>query len=226
MKLTNQQIAIIEQTLFSKGLVYEDIKLEVLDHIASEIEAEINLEQESFEIVFKSVLQKWKGVLLTTSNSIWLGMLFQAPQIAVDKLVSYSKKQALTVLFLSVVFATLCSILGYSIRIELFSNILQTTLTGMFYVMVGLTIISLFLIWRSSFKTTFGRLFLYRGWVVFVFFFMSSVDNEPLKHFDSNHTFTENFISCLLYGCLFFYSYCQISMALKHFKIVSKFKMV
>ncbi len=38
MQLTNQQIATIEQTLFSKGLVFDDIKLEVLDHIASEIE--------------------------------------------------------------------------------------------------------------------------------------------------------------------------------------------
>lgn len=226
MQLTNQQIATIEQTLVLNGLVYNDIKLEVLDHIASEIEDRMNYEEVSFETVYTSVFKKWKSELQISSSYAWLGAFFEAPRFVVDKLVTYSKKQILIVLFLSAVFATSLSILGYCIGIELFSNILQTTLTGMFYVMVGLTIISLFLIWRSSFKTTFGRLFLYRSWVVFVFFFMSSVDNEPIKHFDSNHTFTENFISCLLYGCLFFYSYCQITMAFKHFTIVSKLKKI
>lgn len=226
MQLTTEQIESINQTLIEKGIKFDDMKLEVLDHIASEIESTMDLEQESFEIVFKSVFEKWNSALEISSSYAWLGAFFKAPRFVVDKLVTYSKKQTLFVLFLSVVFATSFSILGYCIGIELFSNILRTTLRGLFYVMVGTTIISLFLIWRSSFKTIFGRLFLYRGWVVFVFYFMSSVDNEPLKYFDSNHTFTENFISCLSYGCLFFYSYCQISMALKHFKIVSKFKMV
>ena len=226
MKLTNQQIAQIEETLVLNGLVYDDVKLELLDHIASEIEQAMDDKEKQFADAYKSVFEKWKSELQISSSYAWLGAFFEAPRFVVDKLVSYSKKQILIVLFLSAVFAMSLSILGYFIGIELFSNILRTTLTGLFYVMVGSTIISLFLIWRSSFKTTFGRLFLYRGWVVFVFFLMSSVDNEPLKHFDSNHTFTENFISCLLYGCLFFYSYCQISMALKHFKIVSKFKMV
>jgi hypothetical protein len=39
MKLTNQQITTIEQTLVLNGVVYDDIKLELLDHIATEIES-------------------------------------------------------------------------------------------------------------------------------------------------------------------------------------------
>jgi hypothetical protein len=38
MRLTNQQITTIEQTLVLNGVVYDDIKLELLDHIATEIE--------------------------------------------------------------------------------------------------------------------------------------------------------------------------------------------
>jgi hypothetical protein len=38
MKLTNQQIAFIDETLVLNSLTYDDIKLEVMDHIASEIE--------------------------------------------------------------------------------------------------------------------------------------------------------------------------------------------
>lgn len=33
MKLTNEQIAIIDQTLIDKGVVYEDIKLELIDQL-------------------------------------------------------------------------------------------------------------------------------------------------------------------------------------------------
>jgi hypothetical protein len=42
MKLTNQQITTIEQTLVLNGVVYDDIKLELLDHIATEIESIID----------------------------------------------------------------------------------------------------------------------------------------------------------------------------------------
>ncbi len=37
-KLTAEQIAIIDETLVLKKLIYHDIKYEVVDHIASEIE--------------------------------------------------------------------------------------------------------------------------------------------------------------------------------------------
>lgn len=227
MKLTTQQIATIEQTLFLNGVVYEDIKLELIDHIASEIEAKMDAERDSFETIFKAVLIKWKKVLQSSSNNIWLGMLFNAPQIVVDKLVSYSKKQILNTLLLSVVFASSLSIIGYSIQIESFTTILRAILVGLFYAMAITTIISVFLIWQSSFKTTFGKLFLYQGcWIVLIFFCMTSLTGEPLKDFDSNHTFIENFISCLGYGFLFFNSFCQITMVFKHFKILSKLKSV
>jgi hypothetical protein len=41
MRLTNQQITTIEQTLVLNGVVYDDIKL-LLDHIATEIESIID----------------------------------------------------------------------------------------------------------------------------------------------------------------------------------------
>ncbi len=41
MKLTTEQITQIEETLVLNGLIYDDIKLEITDHIASEIEVKI-----------------------------------------------------------------------------------------------------------------------------------------------------------------------------------------
>ena len=50
MKLTAEQIAIIDQTLIDKGVVYEEIKLELLDHIVTDIELET--EESNFEVAF------------------------------------------------------------------------------------------------------------------------------------------------------------------------------
>jgi hypothetical protein len=48
LKLTNQQIT-IEETLVLNGVVYDDIKLELVDHIATEMEVLIEGNSLSFE---------------------------------------------------------------------------------------------------------------------------------------------------------------------------------
>jgi 6-phosphogluconate dehydrogenase len=68
MRLTNQQITTIEQTLVLNGVVYDDIKLELLDHIATEIESIIDESQFSFEENLKKVFAKWKNELTPSSS--------------------------------------------------------------------------------------------------------------------------------------------------------------
>jgi len=101
MKLTTEQIAQIEETLILNSLVYQDIRLELLDHIASEIEQRLSNEEISFDIVYKSVFEKWKSALVISSNYAWLGAFFKAPRFVIDKLVAYSKREVLNI-FLSV----------------------------------------------------------------------------------------------------------------------------
>ena len=48
MKLTTEQIDHIEQTLVKNGLDFEDLKLELIDHIASEIEMTMTSDEMSF----------------------------------------------------------------------------------------------------------------------------------------------------------------------------------
>ena len=112
-KLSVEQIALIDETLVLNGLTYDDIKLEVTDHIASDIEHKMNVERTSFETVFTVVFNKWDGLLETTSSSIWLGLLFKAPKIVVDKLVSYSKKQAFIAVILAFIFSIMLNTLNY-----------------------------------------------------------------------------------------------------------------
>ena len=93
MNLTNQQLTIIEETLILNGVVYDDIKLELIDHIASEIEAEIINDSKSFEIILKEVLEKWKQQLKSASDNLWLGSGFSAPKIILDKLADDKKRE-------------------------------------------------------------------------------------------------------------------------------------
>ena len=59
MKLTNQQITQIDEILVLNGLNYEDLKLEVTDHIASEIEVLMEDNSFSFDENLKAVFEKW-----------------------------------------------------------------------------------------------------------------------------------------------------------------------
>jgi hypothetical protein len=63
MKLTTEQIAKIEETLVLNGVVYEDIKLELIDHIASEIENNIGENNILSEAAFYQTFENWKQQL-------------------------------------------------------------------------------------------------------------------------------------------------------------------
>lgn len=225
MKLTTEQIAQIEETLVLDGLVYQDVKLEIIDHIASEIEERMSQEEISFDSVCKSVFEKWKSALVISSSYAWLGAFFKAPQFVVDKLVAYSKREALHVFFSVLVFGSLLAfIVSNTFQKETFKAI-SLALQGVYTLLMVCTSISMFLIWRSTIKTMYGRLFLFRGWLVFLFCLQFNIYNDPLKHFDANNSFLQTIVGCLLLCTPFVYSFFQLKLASEHFKIEKKFKL-
>jgi hypothetical protein len=86
MKLTASQIALIDETLVLNGLKYDDIKLEVNDHIASEIEVLMEENSLTFEESTQMVFEKWKPQLKLTTYGFLLGNHFFGSKIAMDKL--------------------------------------------------------------------------------------------------------------------------------------------
>ena len=60
------------------------IRLEVLDHIVSEVEERMDSKNKSFQEVFASVKHKWNSQLKETS-SLFFGMGFSAPKIVIQK---------------------------------------------------------------------------------------------------------------------------------------------
>ncbi|MFD0777676.1 hypothetical protein ACFQZF_03215 [Flavobacterium myungsuense] len=77
MKLSQEQIAKIDEKLTLKGLVYEDIKLELLDHIASDTENVMTDKEIAFEIAFKDVFRKWKPQLQPFKSWFWSMIRYQ-----------------------------------------------------------------------------------------------------------------------------------------------------
>ena len=226
MKLTTEQIAQIEETLVLNGLVYQDVKLEIIDHIASEIEEKMSNEEISFEIAYTIVFEKWKRSLEITTSANWLGAFFKAPRFVVDKLVAYSKREALHVFFSALVFGSpLAFIVSNTFQKETF-NAISLALQGVYTLLIVYTSISMFLIWRSSIKTTYGKLFLFRGWLVFLFCVPFNIYNDPLKHFDATNSFLQNLVGCVLLCSAFIYSLFQLMLASEHFKIEKKLKLV
>jgi hypothetical protein len=112
MKLTNQQITTIEETLVLNGVVYDDIKLELVDHIATEIESETISEAKPFDVILKEVFEKWKPQLKPTSHNLLLGYGFSAPKIISDKFADDKKKELIVAGILVSLFTSLILLIG------------------------------------------------------------------------------------------------------------------
>ena len=84
MELTEQQLQRVEHYLNVKHITYIDLRMEVFDHIVSDIETKMIKENLDFEIVFYKVTDKWNPQLKETSS--WLfGIAYSAPKLVMKK---------------------------------------------------------------------------------------------------------------------------------------------
>lgn len=101
MKLTAEQIVKIEENLVLNGVVYDDIKLELIDHIASDIEEIMINHGVDFNIAIINAFNKWEVQLRPTSNPLWTPFWLNGPKLFIDKWVNESKQQIFYWLLLS-----------------------------------------------------------------------------------------------------------------------------
>lgn len=83
MELSKEQIQRIHKYLDVKGVKFIDFKIEILDHIISQIEEEIN-NGKSFDRAFTHIKLKWNSEL-RSSHSWIFGAGFIAPRIVIKK---------------------------------------------------------------------------------------------------------------------------------------------
>jgi hypothetical protein len=217
MKLTNQQIAQIEETLVLNGLKYEDIKLEITDHIASEIEEKIDNETSSFEVAFKEVFNKWKPELKPTFSGL-IG--FTNPRIMTIKCHKIVNRQLFIAISISslITFTLMVFVRNSSYGVAL-TNI-QGTLRSFVLVEFCLVVLAWGLIWKSKHQTTYSYLMKKKSFGLIIFLLMIGIGLYPvlLNHLDAKIAFVSIF-SVITY-VLFTGIYLQL--AYKHFQFEKK----
>ena len=105
MELTEQQLQRVEHYLNVKHITYIDLRMEVLDHIVSDIETKMIKENLDFETVFYKVTDKWNPQLKETSS--WLfGIAYSAPKLVMKKAKTSYKKLFLISSILMILLST------------------------------------------------------------------------------------------------------------------------
>ena len=83
MELTKKQIQKVEEYLKRKDFDFIDLKIEILDHMISDIEKLMN-ENYSFDNAYKKTILKWEKHFEATS-SFYFGFQFSESKMVVDK---------------------------------------------------------------------------------------------------------------------------------------------
>lgn len=219
MKLTNQQITTIEQTLVLNGLVYDDIKLEVLDHIATELETIIDESQFSFEENLKQVFEKWKNEL-TPSSSFWIRNNKSVPKIVVHKSIKLIQHVFLMSISLGLLTAIVVTLLFKNNANQEVLSLLNSILQTMGVMGIVLLVYVKIKIWQSKQKSTYSYLFNQNGFLQIINLVLIATG---LFQFKGNTFFFDyHFMSTFFPITLLFISGFYLKLANKHFQFEKK----
>ncbi len=180
MKLTTDQISKVEETLVLNHIQYDDIKLELTDHIASEIEEKISVEGVSFEITFHEVFENWKEQL-RPSSSRWLGKQYLLPKIIMDKWIKNTKKQQKMTLLISFISAIVFTTIARTINNEEVFDYYRIFFRTILILELGLIMVGKYIIWKSNYKTTFSYFYKTNSFSVIIFLFFMGIGLFPIK---------------------------------------------
>ena len=187
MKITQEQIAKIDEKLDLKGLVYDDIKLELLDHIASDIEIVMVDKEVSFEIAFKEAFKKWKPQLQPFKS--WFLEYEKIPRIATNKMINQVKYWFIV---FPIVIATIITFFVLQfinmIEIDVFMNSINNIFKISFITILFLLFTSKVLLKKTKIKTTYNSFFIMTsGFSIFMSgYILYIIWSNPIPHFDSN----------------------------------------
>ena len=152
MELTKEQIQKVEYYLENKNFDFIDLKVEVLDHMISDIESYLDKDY-SFENAFKITVLKWDKHFTDTS-SFYFGLQYSESRIVVKKAAKIFKPfffLYMAAYFLPVVFFTKFSIV-FSESTSYFLNAFLNSITAIFIVYLIFIIVKVL---KSKVKTTY-----------------------------------------------------------------------
>lgn len=222
MKLTAEQIEEIDKTLVINGLDFEDIKFELIDHIASEIEVKMTAQEMAFKPAFYIVFDTWKEQLKPSQSAFFLGRNFVAPKIVIDRLSSLKKREIIT----GIVFCFLITLLCYGINsLNIFKPLLhyvEFIIRKVFLLISILLIVSKIRLYQSKLKTTYSALFDKSFFLAVPFCIIISYGGFAFFRItDVEHLRVSAVSATVLYGYFLFSS---LRFLYKHYQIAKKIK--
>jgi hypothetical protein len=157
MKLTQNQLQQIEAYLNFRELTHLDLKNEVLDHMATDIEKQMG-QGSNFKKAKKNVISDWN--LELSEHSSWLiGWVWTGPRIMIDKGVKKTKQIYVNTLFMTLVVALIIH-LSYRIFNVVESGEFLNVFIGSAYIVI--LFLTLFFFWKikaTNFESTYSFLF-------------------------------------------------------------------
>ena len=224
MKLSKEQIAKIEETLVLNGVVYDDIKLELIDHIASEIENNLGKNDILFDEAFYHAFENWKQQLRPKS-SIWIGTKNVAPRIVINKIILSSKKLFLRALFFVIIATIVLTALVRNFNNELALENIRKLLRVVFILELLFVLVCKFLIWKSKSVTSYGLIYkklnIFSLGLLLIFLGIGIMPLLPTKA-DLGINLASNFFASIYFILPLFY----IKIAFNHFQFERKFAKV
>jgi|TARA_B110000240_G_scaffold130697_1_gene145106 hypothetical protein len=215
MELTKQQLQRVAHYLNVKSITYIDLRMEVFDHIVSDIEAKMMTENLEFETTFYSVTDKWNKHL-KQEFSLYFGVSYSLPKIVLYKAKKVYKKW----FFASYLFFIIPYILLDKMNINFSKNelndlnvFLQILTVCTLMVFFGLLIIK----YKEKNKTSFSFILKTLSWNFFIGFIVLFYLNFSVQ--DDLQSFPISFLAAFI-----FITYSYFHFYKKHLEAVKKYK--
>ena len=181
MKLTEEQIDKIDLILDKLGLDFLDFKLEIKDHVACEVEEEMETNQSDFNSAFILVLERWESKLVL-SESLFISNKRSFPKIVLNQLF-----KKFLIYNITLVVSFLLGILTYINFLKdfekelLFTNSFKWIFVFCFIIFSILKII----IYSKKLKTSYSYMFNQNFWLLTIYFVFVFLWNSSFMNFFS-----------------------------------------
>ena len=214
MKLTKEQLECINQALIKKGIKFDDLKIEVLDHIASQIEFEMKTTQITFQEAFSKVFERWNEEFVLTRAYFSLANYY--PKVAKTKFGNLVKIELITAItILGVLFISFQFTPDSNARFQFIFGIKKVFFYAYFATIAAMLIFK-FLNQKSKISSTYKYLFDKRFVSIFCWLFVVFNDRVPNSYVGQN-------IMVLLISFMFMFLISSVYLGLKHYQFQKKF---
>ncbi len=192
MKLTSEQIELINAFLVKNEVIFDDIRYEIIDHIATDVEE--NYAEIPFPEAIKIVLKKWESEV-RMSSSFWINSWASFPRISINKLKKLFLPQIIVICFILV--ANMILNLYFQTFIEdlkVYENPFKIVYI-LWFTVVSIFGIKLFFTKRyTTYKYVFKRNFYHIYLLTILVFFVSTIDIFMVSYLMINLSFTVFFV--------------------------------